>query len=101
MRCQSVKPPNGLLLRTLGDSTRDDATTVAAATCFEVWREARFDEPVAILARAEANHPAGTRLDLPFGRLWDSGCSPERPTMGIQEFLYNKLIRTACIDAAA
>jgi hypothetical protein len=89
MRCQSVKPPNGLLLRTLGDSTRDDATTVAAATCFEVWREARFD------------HPAGTRLDLPFGRLWDSGCSPERPTMGIQEFLYNKLIRTACIDAAA
>jgi len=45
------------------------------------------------------NHPTGTQPDLPFGGTNQSGYGRELSSLGIEEFLNKKLIRTSDIDS--
>jgi succinate-semialdehyde dehydrogenase/glutarate-semialdehyde dehydrogenase len=44
------------------------------------------------------NHPTGTQPDLPFGGTNQSGYGRELSSLGIDEFLNKKLVRTSDIN---
>jgi len=47
------------------------------------------------------NHPTWTAPDLPFGGVMNSGYGRELSSLGIQEFVNKKLVRTSSLDDAA
>jgi succinate-semialdehyde dehydrogenase/glutarate-semialdehyde dehydrogenase len=47
------------------------------------------------------NHPTWTTPDLPFGGIENSGYGRELSSLGTQEFVNEKLVRVASIDAPA
>ena len=47
------------------------------------------------------NHPIWTTADLPFGGIKNSGYGRELSSLGIQEFINKKLVRTASLDGPA
>lgn len=47
------------------------------------------------------NHPTWTAPDLPFGGVMNSGYGRELSSLGIQEFINKKLVRTSSLDDAA